>query len=263
MRIVQHKDLRLFVEKHLLDDQTPEAIAGRLSEQAELPHVSNVSIRNFITSPYGRRIEQIRQQRKLNRRRKKRSKVASLPNRRSIEIRPKAANLRQRVGDAEGDFIESGRDGSGKLLVVVDRKLRVVFICQLRKVTVANLLRALKRIKQRFPEWRTLTIDNDILFTQHERFEKALGIKIYFCHPYSSWEKGTVENANKYIRRDIPKGSDINSYAPQFVRSVEKKLNRRMMQCITYQTPAEALEKHRIRKQKQHHRGARKRKKKR
>jgi len=251
MKIVRHKALRTFIEKHLLDDQTPEAIAGRLKRQTKLPYVSNVSIRHFIASPYGRKIEDKRERRRLNHKRKRRTRVAALPNRRSIEKRPKVANLRQRVGDAEGDFIESGKDGKGKLLVIVDRKLRVTFICQLRKPTVQNLLKALGRIKLRFPELRTLTLDNDIMFRQHEKFEQALGVTIFFCDPYASWQKGTVENTNKYIRRDIPKGSNINTYSPQFVRSIESKLNRRMMKCLHYQTPAEALEKHRVRIQKQ------------
>ena len=248
MKIVQHRSLRTFVEKHLLDDQTPEAIAGRLKKQATLPYVSKNSIRNFIATPYARKIEYKRNQRRLNRRRRNRQKQAALKNRRSIEQRPQVANRRQRVGDAEGDFIESGRDGSGKLLVIVDRKLRTTFICQLQKPTVKNLLKALRRIKERYPEWRTLTLDNDIMFRDHKRFERVLGVTIYFCDPYSSWQKGTVENANKYIRRDIPKGSDINSYSPQFVRSVENRLNRRMMKCLSYQTPAEVLAKHRIKK---------------
>lgn len=259
MRIVKHRKLHQQLKEWLLDDQSPEAIAGRLKNQNKLPVVSNIAIRNFIASPYGRRIEYLREKRKLNRRRRKRPKTTALVNRRSIEKRPQTVNLRQRVGDVEGDFVESGKDGSGKLLVIVDRKLRATFICQLRKVTVANLLRALKRIKKRFPEWRTLTIDNDIMFRDHKRFEKALNVKIYFCHPYSSWEKGTVENTNKYIRREILKGSSINAYSPQFVRSVERKLNRRMMKCLNYQTSQEVLEKHRSRKQKQHRGGARKR----
>lgn len=259
MKIVRHPELRKKIEAWLLDDQSPEAIAGRLKKQTKLPHVSKNSIRNFIASPHGRRIEYQRHLRKLNRRRKRRPKSAGLSNRRSIDSRPKTANLRQRVGDAEGDFIESGKSGSGKLLVVVDRKLRVAFVCQLRKPTISNLLRAWKRIKIRFPEWRTLTCDNDILLRHHQRFERILGIKIYFCHPYSSWEKGTVENTNKYIRRDIPKGSSINSYSPQYVRRVEKKLNRRIMKCLNYATPQEALDLHRVRKQKKCRAGTRKR----
>lgn len=262
MKIVQHKELRDFVEKHLLDDQTPEAIAGRLVKQPRLPHVSNVTIRNFIASPHGRRIEHIRHQRRLNRRRKRRPKTTALTDRRSINERPKTATLRQRVGDAEGDFIESGKGGSGKLLVVVDRRLRVTFICQLRKPNTKNLLRALRRIKQRFPEWRTLTTDNDILFQHHRQLEAALHIKIYFCDPYSSWQKGTVENTNKYIRRDIPKSSNINAYSPQLVRSIERKLNRRFMDCLNHATPQEALDTYRVQKQKQHRRGTGKRMKK-
>lgn len=259
MKIVKNPKLRKQVEAWLVDDQSPEAIAGRLRKHERLPYVSKNSVYRFIASPYGRRIEYLREKRKLNRKRRKRPKTTTLANRRSIEKRPQVANLRQRVGDVEGDFVESGKDGRGKLLVIVDRKLRVTFICQLRKLTVKNLLRALKRIKKRFPEWKTLTIDNDIMFRDHKRFEKALSVKIYFCHPYSSWEKGTVENTNKYIRREIPKGSNINSYSPQFVRSVERKLNRRMMKCLSYLTPQEVLDAHRVRKQKRTQSSARKR----
>ena len=114
MKIVQDKELHKQIEEWLLDDQSPEAIAGRLENQTKFPDVSKNSIRNFIASPYGRRIENLRRQRKLNRRRKKRPKTTALTNRRSIEKRPQAANRRQRVGDVEGDFVESGRDGSGK-----------------------------------------------------------------------------------------------------------------------------------------------------
>lgn len=261
-KIVDSLPLREFVEDNLLDDQSPEAIAGRLDTQTALPAVSNITIRHFIASPYGRRIEYIRYLRRLNRRRRRRAKTASLLNRRSIDQRPQTANLRHRVGDAEGDFIESGKDGTGKLLVIVDRKLRTTFITQLRKPTNRNLLRALRAAKRRFPEWRTLTCDNDILLRDHQRFEKILGITIYFCHPYSSWEKGTVENSNKYIRRDIPKGSAINSYSPRFVRAVEEKLNRRFMACLKHLTPQEALDRYRGMQQKSARKGARKRKKK-
>lgn len=72
-----------------------------------------------------------------------------------------------------------------------------------------------------------------------------MGIKIYFCDPYSSWQKGTIENTNKYIRKEIPKGSDISKYSKRFIRKVEEKLNRRFMEVTDHETPAEALEKYR------------------
>ena len=111
---------------------------------------------------------------------------------------------------------------------------------------------AFLKIKARFPEARTLTMDNDILFAKHEELAGLLGVKIYFCHPYHSWEKGTVENANKAIRRDIPKGSDISRYSKHFIEALERKLNRRPMQCLGYRTPQEFLGAHRRRRNKKH-----------
>jgi IS30 family transposase len=93
-----------------------------------------------------------------------------------------------------------------------------------------------------------MTTDNDILFQHHKRLERLLGIKIYFCHPGHAWEKGTVENTNRCIRQDVPKSSDISRFSKRFIQKVEDRLNRRMMKVLQYQTPGEALEKHRQRK---------------
>jgi len=98
------------------------------------------------------------------------------------------------------------------------------------------------KIKERFPELKTITTDSDILLRNDKELEQLLGIKIYFCDPYSSWQKGTVENTNKYIRRDIPKGSSIITYSKVFIKKLEDKLNRRILECLKYRTPIETLE---------------------
>ena len=92
---------------------------------------------------------------------------------------------------------------------------------------------------------KTLTLDNDILFRMHKTLEKLLDVKIYFCHAYHSWEKGSIENANMEIRKFIPKGSDLSKYSKKYVRSVEDHLNERFMECLTYATPEEKLAEHR------------------
>lgn len=102
---------------------------------------------------------------------------------------------------------------------------------------------------RRYPEWKSMTADNDLLFQDHRSLAKKLGIKIYFCHPYHSWEKGSVENTNKYLRRDIPKGSDISRYSKGFVRRLETKLNQRPMAVLRYYTSEELLMSYRKRKQ--------------
>ena len=131
----------------------------------------------------------------------------------------------------------SGKNGRGILLTVADRRSRVPFLERVLPVTVPNTQRAFLRIKARFPEMRTMTTDNDILFARHKELEKLLRIKIYFCHQYHSWEKGTIEHVNGVIRRDIPKGSDFSRYTKHFIERLEAKLARRPMKCLDDKTP--------------------------
>ena len=134
------------------------------------------------------------------------------------------------------------------MLTVVCRKLRIIFIEQILNVNIKNVHRAFKRIKKKFSEMKTITTDNDLLLQKHKELEKLLGVKIYFCDPYSSWQKGSIENANKNIRKHIPKGSDISKYSKYRVRKIEEKLNNRIMECLNFLTSYEALENCRKRK---------------
>ncbi|MFH1308953.1 MAG: IS30 family transposase [Patescibacteria group bacterium] len=250
MKIVNDKKLKEFVDKKLFDDQSPRVISGRIKKKEKnIQNISKDSIHRYIKSVYGRRIEYYRKTKKA-RRRGRRAKSKKLSNRTFIDKRPKIINLRKRIGDTESDFIVSGKSGKGILLVVVDRKSRNVFIEKITKVTINNVNKAFLKIKKRFPEMRTITTDNDILLQKHKELEELLDVKIYFCDPYSSWQKGTVENANKYIRRYIPKGSNISKYSKYIVKKIEVKMNNRFMECLDHSTPYELLEKHRKKKKK-------------
>ena len=247
-RIVNCEALRKFIEQNLLDGQSPEAISGRIKHHKKhLPNISKNTIYRFLRSPYGKIIGLKLKKKKY---RKKRFKVTQLKDRVFIDKRPKIIEERDRVGDLEADFIVSGRDGKGILLVVVDRKLRVSFLEIIYQATIDEVHESFKRIKKRFPEMRTLTIDNDLLFQMHKALERLLDVKIYFCDPYSSWQKGTVENRNKVIRKFIPKGSDLSQYDRGEVKTVENFLNNRYLKCLKYATPEEKLEIYYTRKKK-------------
>lgn len=247
MKIVHHDALHKEVDRRLLDDQSPSAIARRITHrETHLPSISKNAIYRYVKSVYGRRIETHRFLKKQRRGRKRGSKK-SLSERIFIDQRPKHINERSRIGDFEADFILSGKSGKGILLTVVDRKSRASFIEQILLVTIENVHRSFLRIQKRFPEMKTMTTDNDLLFERHKELEKLLHIKIYFCHQYHSWEKGTIENTNGIIRRDIPKGSDVSRYSKRFIEKLEAKLNRRPMECLEDRTPQEVLDIHRKR----------------
>lgn len=258
-KIAARSDLRSFVEAHLLDDQSPEEISKRLKRiKTSLPYVSGSAMRRYIKSPYGRRIE-------WHRRlifKKKRRRIAArkrIENKRMISERPSKINKRWGLGHMEGDFIVSGKSGKGMVLALRDRKTRKNLLEKILPVSRAVAHNALARMKRRYPEMQTITFDNDILFLEHQRLEKRLCVKIYFCFPHSPWQKPSVENLNKTLRRYIPKSSDISKYSRRFIKNLENKLNRKFMDCLGSLTPNEVYELEKKQKQRQMARYAEKR----
>lgn len=249
--IASHSELQKTVEDYLLDDQSPEHISERIRRYYKhIPYISGVTIRTYIKSPYGRRIEAHRN--KIYRKKWGKKKISKeITDKRIIDKRPKYIKERKRIGDCEGDFIVSGKRGVGILFVCADRRSRAPFLEKILPVSIRAVENAIGRIKKRFPELKTMTFDNDLLFIHHKRLEKKFNVKIYFCHKHSPWEKPLVENRNKIIRRYVPKRSDLSRYTRKFIQKLEDKLQRQIMKCLDYRTPKEILEKHRKRKKKQ------------
>lgn len=247
MKIVVEPKLQAFIERELLKQQSPSAIAGRLATGLEgLPYASRDTIERFVASVHGRRLEyQLKLLRQKRRGRKKRPPVEQLQDRTFIDDRPAVITNRKRVGDLEADFIVSGKNGTGYLLTAVDRKIRHGFIRKLLPVTIVNTEQAFLDVQRAFPELTSITTDNDLLFRHHKRLEVLLGVPIYFCHAYHSWEKGSIENYNKQVRKYVKKGSDISQYSEEYLQFVASRLNSRFMSVTGYKTPEECLDEHR------------------
>ena len=241
-KIALDPELARFIERHLFDDQSPEEISKRLKRvEKHLAYVSGSAIRRYIKSVYGRRIESHRAK-VFKKKRRHRPAKKRVEGKRMIDKRPSSINKRWGLGHMEGDFIVSGRSGKGLVLALVDRKVRKKLLERVLPVSVRNVERALLRMKKRYPQMQTITCDNDILFLEHKRLERVLGIKIYFCNPHSPWEKPSIERLNKDLRRYIPKSSDISKYSVYRIKKLEVKLNRRFMDVLGSLTPDEAYE---------------------
>lgn len=245
-KIVDNTQLQDFVEKSLYDDQSPASISKRIKKhEKQLPSISKDSIYRYIKSVHGRKIEHHRNKIKKRSWHSRRKISEKLKDRKFIDQRPKIIGKRQRIGDAEADFLVSGKSGKGIILNVSDRKSRAPFLERILNPTQDNVTKAFLKIKKRFPELKTITTDNDLLLSHHKKLEEILEVKIYFCHPYHSWEKGTVENINGCIRKYIPKGSDISKYSKKSLRAIEEKLQRKFMECLGHLTPLEVISKSR------------------
>lgn len=109
---------------------------------------------------------------------------------------------------------------------------------------------AVQHLFKKLDKNKSWTLDNGIENVKYEELETVLDIKTYFCDPYSSWQKPGIENANKLIRRFIPKGADISLYSDAFIRSEIQKLNDTPRKALGWKTPSEVMHKQRMLKKK-------------
>ncbi|MFR1785532.1 MAG: IS30 family transposase, partial [Ruthenibacterium lactatiformans] len=116
------------------------------------------------------------------------------------------------------------------LLVLTDRMSRKEMIINMAGKTAACTVRALDILQRRygadFPRiFKTITVDNGCEFADVKGIEKDGRTQLYFCHPYSSWERGSNENLNKMIRRFVPKGFSINKVSRKQVHRIQTFMN--------------------------------------
>lgn len=161
----------------------------------------------------------------------------------SIENRPKIINQRKRLGDKEADII-LGKNRKPGVLILTDRKLRMNWLEKIESKESKYIAKKIKKIVQRCAhKVKSITFDNDLAFAQHHAIRKELNIKTYFTHPFTSQEKGTVENRIGVIRQFFPKSTDFSKVTAAQIRAVERKLNQRPMRMFKYASPQEKYEK--------------------
>ena len=153
----------------------------------------------------------------------------------SIDNRPAEANERLEYGHWEIDLVVSCKGGKGALLTLTERVTRQEIIIRLPDRTQRAVRRALDRLERRYGndfkrKFKTITADNGSEFLNFESLQKSCKhkgqrFKMYFAHPYSSWERGTNENANGIIRRFFPKGTDFSKVSRASIQAVEDWMN--------------------------------------
>ena len=255
---LKNPETYLYVREKLRnDDWSPELISGRIN--IEKPHLSicHETIYQYIFGKgkkhkLWRYLEQHHKKRRIKSGRKVKKQYCSskIPGAVSIDKRLKRADNRSQVGHLETDLMEGKRSQKTSLSVTVDRKSRHTDLAKVKNKTAVEKqrvltfqLKSLESLKRsNKPIVRSITGDNGSENTNHQKISKDFGIKYYFCHPYHSWEKGTVENTIKRIRRYIPKGSSIKKLTDIQIQWVENRINNRPMKVLNYLTPNEVME---------------------
>lgn len=240
--------IRQYVRDGLEKGWSPEQISGRIRIDHPGYSINHEAIYQYIYHPRNpKRLEMINLLRHAHKKRRNKSigrkeRKTKIPNRIPIDARPKSVEHRRRYGHWEGDSLIS-RKSKAALNTLIERKSRLVLITKLPRKGAAETNKAIiNRLKKLPVKGRqTLTLDNGTENAKHEHLSAKLGIKCYFAHPYSSWERGTNENTNGLIRWYLPKGTDFSKIAPELIARIEYLLNSRPRKCLGYKTPLEVV----------------------
>jgi len=251
-KISTYKPLRLYVYKGLLSGWTPEQISGRLKDKYPndpIMSISHESIYRYIymhpQASLNKKLIKLLVRKKTRRiaSKKKRGTGSKILNQVSIDSRPEHIELREEVGHWEGDLV-IGKNNKSAIGTIVERKTRFTIIIKLSSKKADEVAKMfterLNQLNQIFK--KTMTYDNGTEMAKHQQITKNTGMKIYFAHPYSSWERGTNENTNGLIRRYLPKGTNFNEINENRLHFIQEKLNNRPRKIIGYKTPKEMMD---------------------
>ena len=236
--------LRKEVETLISNRWSPELVSGRLKKTTDLPTISPESIYRWIFNEKPHLIGYLARYSKDGKhyKRGRTSKnTERIKERIDISSRPEIINKREEFGHWETDLVEG--QGRSCLKVSVERKGRLTKIRKVNDKTSRESNKALLDMFSPMPEGsvKSITYDNGTENTGHIEINRILVISSYFCQPYHSWEKGTVENTNGLIRRFFPKGTDFDNITDTQISNVESWLNNRPRKCLNYLTPLEVF----------------------
>lgn len=232
-----------FVTSQLKMKLSPEQISGKakvlnlgysISYETIYLYIYK-SIREFICYlPQRRKKRQKRSNEKLSR--------AIIPNRIGINERPSDINNRKEFGHWEADTVE-GIKGKSALNVMVERKSGYVMISKISDKSAIETKKAICKNLESMPKsvFQSITYDNGTENVLHGEINDKYHIQSYFCNPYSSWEKGSVENLNGLIRRYFPKKTNFDIISEEEIKSVEFELNNKPRKRFDFLTPNEVL----------------------
>lgn len=236
--------IRKYVIKKLKQGYTPEQIAGRIYLDIGLK-TNHESIYLFI---YHDRRDLIVYLTRGHRKRQKRAvkagkRMVKIPNRTMISERPVEINLRKSTGHWEADTVIS-RASKESLAVLRERKLQLMYIMKIKRKNAESFKLAIIRMMKKLPKKyrKSITLDNGLENAAHEEIARILNVKIYFCNPYHSWEKGGIENGIGLIRRYCPKKTNFALISKKRIATIEKRLNNRPRKSLGFLTPLEVYE---------------------
>jgi IS30 family transposase len=240
-KIENDPELENEIISKLRDGWSPQLIDGRLRlENGGKCIVSHETIYRYIYSEKGRVLKLyklLKKQRIFRYPRVKRRRYIKRDTKPSIKDRDQVINDRAEFGHWEGDLVIFSKL-KNNLLTLRERDSRFIVAIKNQSRKAHTTMNALIKHMKNAPI-KSLTLDNDPAFAKYRDIKVALNSEIYFCEPYKSYQKGAIENANRLLREEFPRKTNISKINQKQINIVVDKLNHRPMKCLGYKTPYE------------------------
>jgi len=249
-KLSRQPPLQELVLARLAQGWSPEQIAGRLKHEKARLRVSHETIYRFIyaqirrTNDYSWRHYLPKAKSKRGRSRRSYRPIEHIKDRVSIAERPSSVHNRRQPGHWEADLVHPRKAGAA-ILVAHERTSRFTLLAKQPSKHASLVSSRLQGWLKPLPAElrRSLTQDNGPEFFLHHQLN-PIGIKTYFCKPYSPWQKGGIENINGRIRRYVPLGTDPESFTDDDLQHLAARLNNTPRKCLRFKTPTEVFQKH-------------------
>lgn len=234
-KITQNTELERCVIQGLEKHWNPDEISKRMRLERKPWYASKTAIYDWLRSNRGQRYCPLLYSKRYRRKpRVKKIERVMIPERTPIQSRPVGASHRTRYGHWEADAVVSCRGGTGALAVAAERKSRLVLAQKVSRLSPGKYADTLTGMLE-CAKVESITFDNGQENREHQRLETDT----FFCDPYSSWQKGTVENANKMIRRYLPRGTNFADVPQSYVDQAIRIINNKPRKILGYRTALE------------------------
>lgn len=240
LKLGSDHQLAAYIEQKICDDgYSPEAVLGEIKRQRlqfRITIKSVATLYSYIRKGVFLRLSvkhlPVSKKRKYDKveRLKSINKVGD-----NIFFRDRSVDDRQDFGHWEMDCVVGRRSSKKRMLVLTERKTRYELIFVMKGGKTVEVVRCLNRLERRYKGmfkriFKTITVDNGSEFMDYKGMEKSVyggqRTKIYYCHPYSAWERGSNENQNKLIRRHVPKNTSFDNKPMDFFQGIQDWINR-------------------------------------
>lgn len=256
LKIGNDYELKEYVEKSIKEDKkSPEVIAEEIKTMNFKTKMCARTIRNNIYAGdiYDIKSSDMIYNKEYKEKNKDKKICDKVPPEKSIDYRPEEANRREIYGHWEGDLVIGTKKRGAVLFTLTERKTREEIIIKIPGKKAEYVAKALDSIERKYKnrfynKFKTITFDNGGEFRDWKALEKSydkrrkkVRTQIYYAHPYRSGERGSNENANRLIRRFIPKGIDITPISEEFIQKIEDWINNYPRAMFNYKSTNEIL----------------------